>query len=360
MPLRVTQSASRTKKALGCSWQYHAAYILKIPDSSNDGARLGDCAHIILECLAPEKRKKYVSKILKKNDIFCIQSVKHLAYKLIHRHSLDSEVFILKLKEFVLNGLRSDFYGLARGKPIATYTEREFLIEKPEKYKVRGFIDRLFVYKDGTVVVRDYKSSKEAYKGHESSSENIQASDYALAVREIVKDVLVKKIIVEFLFLKFDCTKESVWSPKIYRGKQTKELEHNGGGKITIEFSPEEISGFEHELESYQKYLENFTEKTAQENFAADQGMPNDGSFSGKLLCGMGTVEGELKKDGTPKFACAAKFAFNYYHIFDAENNFVATCFLHEREKLEAKYPPANYNWQEKSYSGCPKFRKRS
>lgn len=360
MPLTVTQSASRTKKALGCSWQYFASYILKIPDTSNDGARLGDAAHIILECLAPEKRKKYVTKILKKKDIFCVQSIKHLAYKLIHRHSLDPEVFVPKLKDFVLNGLQSDFYGLERGKPIATYTEREFLIEKPEKYRVKGFIDRLFVYGDGTVVIRDYKSSKETYKGDESSSENIQASDYALAVREIVKDVPITKIIVEFLFLKFDCTKESAWTPKIYRGKQTKELEHNGGGKITIEFSPEEILGFEYELESYQSYLENFTEKTAKENFAADQGMPNDGSFSGKLLCGMGSVEGELKKDGTPKFACMAKFAFNYYHIFDAENKFVATCFLHEREKLEGKYPPAQFTWVEKTYDGCPKWKKRS
>ena len=216
------------------------------------------------------------------------------------------------------------------------------------------------VYQDGTVLIRDYKSSKETYKGHEADSDNIQASDYALAVREIVKEVPITKIIVEFLFLKFDCTKESVWSPKFYRGKKTKELEHNGGGKITIEFSPEEIIGFEHEAEDYQRYLENFTEKTAKGNFAADQGMPNDGSFSGKLLCGMGSVEGELKKDGTPKFACPAKFAFNYYHIFDAENNFIATCFLHEREKLEAKYPPNHYKWEEKTYLGCPKWKKRN
>ena len=360
MSFLITQSASKVKTALGCSWKYFCNYILRLPDSSNDGARLGDCSHVILESLAAEKRKDYVSKILEHGDIFAIQSIKHLAYKLIHRHSLDHEIFVPKLKEYVLNGLTSDFYGLSYGVPIATYTERDFLIERPEFYKIRGFIDRLFVYADGTVLVRDYKSSKEVYRGHDASNENIQASDYSLAVREIVKEVPITKIIVEFLFLKFDCTKESEWTTRIYRGKPTKEFDHNGGGKITLVYTPEEIEGFEYEAAGYQQYLEGFTEKHAYENFAADQGMPSDGTFSCKLLCGFATHKGQLKKDGTPMFACSYKFPFSYYHIFDAENKFAASCFIEDREKFENKYPHDQFNWIEKNYLGCARFQKRS
>jgi len=355
---KVTQSPSRVKTALNCSYKYYCSYIKKIPSKGNDGTRLGDSAHIILESLANNKRKEYVSKILEKGDIFAIQSVKHLAYKLIHRHKLDHEIFIPKLKDCVLNGLQSDFYGLEYGEPIASYTEKDFLLEKEGMYKVRGFIDRMFVYKDGTVVIRDYKSSKSVYKGHEASTDNIQGADYSLAAREIIKEVEIKKIIVQFLFLQFDCSLESSWTKKIYRGKETKDWEHNGGGRIILEYSPEEISGFEYELQGYQNYLENFSEKSAEENFAANQEYPTDGSFGGPLSCGRAKKLGELKKDGSLMFHCEYKFPFLYWHVLDAENNFVISCFFEEREKLEEKYPPP-FKWIEKQYSGCARFQKR-
>lgn len=361
MPFLITQSASKVKTALGCSWKYKCSYLDNLPQRGNDGSKVGSCCHVILECLATDKRKKYVEKILNKEDIFAVKGVKHLAYKLVHKEQLEPEAAIEKIKSFVLNGLRSDFYGLKYGTPIATYTERDFLIERPEFYKIRGFIDRLFVYADGTILVRDYKSSKGVYSGHEASNENVQASDYSLAVREIIKEVPVTRIIVEFLFLKFDCTLESEWTKRIYRGRETKEWDHNGGGLITLTYSPEEISGFEYEAADYQRYLENFKEENAVENFAYDQGMPKpEEGFCKQLMCGRSTYPGQLKKDGTVMFACEFKYPFNYYHIFDAENKFTASCFIEDREKFEGKYPHDQFNWVEKNYLGCARFQKRS
>ena len=46
---------------------------------------------------------------------------------------------------------------------------------------------------------------------------------------------------------------------------------------------------------------------------AANQGMPKDGSFSGKLLCGFAKEPNQLKKDGTPMMAWSiSKLDFVY------------------------------------------------
>ena len=40
-------SASRIKTAQSCSWLYWCKYKLKLPDTSNDGARRGSICHLI-------------------------------------------------------------------------------------------------------------------------------------------------------------------------------------------------------------------------------------------------------------------------------------------------------------------------
>lgn len=362
MPFKATQSASRVKTAMSCSWLYYAKYILKIPDPSNTGALLGDAAHRILECLAHPKRRELVGQIIQESDIFCYPPLRRLTYNIARHNEVDTPELVQKIKDFVLSGLSYDFYGEQHGKPVVALTEKDFLLDEPI-YKVRGFIDRLFVYRDGTAIIRDYKSSKECYKGDDASTLNLQASFYALAVKKMSERgeiPPVSNIRVQFLFLKFDLSQESEWCIGECRGKPTKKQYHNGGGRIEISFSDEEIAGFEFEVEDFQKYIENFDEQKARGNFAFDQGMPPDEEgFCGKLLCGFNSVPGELKKDGTLKWGCSAKFEFPYYQI-SQNGEYKASCFIDEREKFLTKYPVGDYTWVEHFYSGCPKFRQPS
>ena len=74
-------SASRIKVAQTCSWQYWTRYILKLPDTSNDGARRGTICHLVFECLGNPRHKKHYNKIIKNKDIFASKSVKRLVLK---------------------------------------------------------------------------------------------------------------------------------------------------------------------------------------------------------------------------------------------------------------------------------------
>ena len=42
-------SASRIKLAKQCSWQYWCKYVLKLPESTNEGASRGWIVHLVLE-----------------------------------------------------------------------------------------------------------------------------------------------------------------------------------------------------------------------------------------------------------------------------------------------------------------------
>lgn len=361
--LKVTLSASKIKTAQSCSFKYYGSYVLHLPDKQNSGSAKGGTVHIILECLANPRRRKLVEKILKQKDPFhgkdC-QGIKKLVYKHAHKLNIADDESVEMMKGFIVNGLSHDFYGEDRGMPIGVYTEKDFLIEA-EKYKIRGFIDRLFIYEDGHALIRDYKSSKQQYQGHEAENENPQAASYCLAVRDLAEKGIippVRTVSVEFLFLKFDCNLESSWDTGIYQGRVTKKLYSNGGGKITLNYRWDEIKGFEHYLEGVQNYLENFTEVDAVKNFAATQPRPADDSFSGPISCGRANFAGELKKDGSIMWHCPMKFGFSYYYITQ-NDKWVASCFLDEREKFLVKYPICDYLWEEKEFLGCPAHKNR-
>lgn len=362
--LKVTLSASKIKTAQSCSMKYFLSYIEHLPDRSNLGATLGGLTHVILEYLAIDRRRKLVAKILKQRDIFkgkSCRGIEKLVYKFLHKLGIATDENVEKIKLFVLNGLSHDFYGEDRGKPIATFTEKDFLTIT-DTYKVRGFIDRLFIYENGHALIRDYKSSKATYQGEDASTSGIQATTYCLAVRELAaKKIIppVKTVSVEFLFLKFDCNLESSWATGIYQGRETKKLYHNGGGKITLNYQWDEVKGFEQYLGSVQNYLENFTEKDAEKNYAATQPRSEDDSFSGPLNCGFGTYPGQLKKDGSLMFSCSYRHPFDYYFITQ-DDKWIASCFLDEREKLLVKYPIESYQWTEKHHAGCKYWQNRA
>ncbi len=63
-------SASRIKTAQGCSWLYWCKYKLKLPDTSNDGAKRGSICHLIFELLGEKKTKPHYDKIMEAQRCF--------------------------------------------------------------------------------------------------------------------------------------------------------------------------------------------------------------------------------------------------------------------------------------------------
>ena len=66
----------------------------------------------------------------------------------------------------------------------------------------------MFVYKDNSVVIRDFKSSKQVFKGKEIT-DNLQNLIYCLAVKHLMPE---SKPRAEFLFLRFDLEKDMLGS----------------------------------------------------------------------------------------------------------------------------------------------------
>jgi hypothetical protein len=112
-----------------------------------------------------------------------------------------------------------------------------------------------------------------------------------------------------------------------------------------------ELEGFEMQLSEIQKYLDNFSEKNAKQNFALHQGFPTDNSFSGKLLCGFATKKGELKKDGSPKWHCPMKFDFFFYEVLNSKGDVVRAYF---EDEFSEHLVPEGGSYEMKYYQGCP------
>ena len=329
-------SASRIKTAQSCSWLYWCKYKLGLPEKGNDGARRGSICHLVFEVLGVKKRKKYFNKIIKTQDVFCIPSIKRLILKHAVKEGVDDKDNVELMKDMIFNGLSYDFFGGDSSKPTEEYSEKDFEIVKTDgdiNYKIRGFIDKLFLYKSKKfALIRDFKTSKDVFKGKDQT-DNLQDLMYSLAVQKLFPDYSNR--ISEFLFLKFDL-----------------DLNASKSGIVRMKpLDPDELKGFELQLSEIQKYLDNFSEKDAKYNLAAYQGFPKDGSFSGKLLCGFATEKGELKKDGSPKWHCPMKFDFFYYEVYDAEGKTLKTYF---EEDFRDDLVPEGGFCELRYYQGCP------
>lgn len=333
---KVKLSASRLKTAKTCSWLYWSKYHLKLPDKTNDGAARGTICHLIFECLGNSRHKPTYKKITKARDIFASPSVKRLVYKHARLLGIDDDSNIEMVKEMTLAGLEHDFFGSKRGKPTEAHSEYEFdlHIKNEEKdYCIKGFIDKLFLYKkNGAAIIRDFKTSKQVFKG-EDETKNLQDYIYCLAVRELFPDY--KNRISEFLFLKFD-------------------LKSNGTMKMK-KINAAKLDSFEIELTKSQSYLDKFTERHAKSNYAADKPRPKDGSFGGQIVCGFAKFRGQLKKDGNPMWHCVYKFPFDYYALYDDNDKLISTAFPEEYHTLISKRKE-NFSIRKMHYSGCPRW----
>ena len=335
-PPKTPLSASRIKTVQSCSWLYWCKYKLHLPDKSNDGAKRGSICHLIFEVLGEKKRKKYYNKLIKTEDIYSVPSIKRLVMKHAKREEVDDEENIQLIKEMTYNGLTYDFFGSDLSKPTEEYSEKDFEIVKNDgeiRYKIRGFIDKLFLYKRKKfAIIRDFKTSKAVFKGKDAT-DNLQDLMYSLAVRNLFPEYSTR--VSEFLFLKFDLDAES----------------SNSGLMQMKPLDDDELEGFELQLSEIQNYLDSFSLKHAKKNFAAYKGFPNDGSFSGKLLCGFAKKKGELKLDGNPKWYCPMKFDFFYYQVKNSDGDVIASYF---EEEFEENLVPDGGTYELKYYEGCP------
>lgn len=338
----VKLSASRIKTAKTCSWLYWVKYHLMLPDKKNDGSSRGDICHNVFEFLGKNNKKRlsYHSEIIKQQDAFSVPSIKRYILSQAANKNVDDQENLTLINDMIVSGLEYDFYGKDFGKPTKCYSEYEFDIsvdEKNKKYRIKGFIDKLFLYKSKKVaLIRDFKTSKNVFKGKEVS-ENLQDYMYCLAVRHLFPEYTNRKS--EFVFLKFD----------LKSGDESKGLLKMD--KITAA----DLNKFEKNLTDVQLYLSKFNQRMAKSNYAADQKVTKEDGFAGQIVCGFARYRGQPKKNGDPMWHCAYKFPFDYYALYDENEDLVKTAFMEDYYEL-IKMKKSGWIIRKENYQGCPRF----
>ena len=297
--------------------------MLKLPSTSNSGAARGTACHLVFEVLLNKRHKHHFEKITTDNSIFNSPSIVILIEKSLKKDGFYDKENMQMCNDMILVGLNSDFFARG-GKVIAA--EQEFLLENEDpEYKIKGFMDKPIGYpKTKLIKIVDYKSSKNKFQESELDA-NIQALTYSLAAQKLWPKM--KRVIIEFLFLKFPEEPQQ-----------------------QVESTKDELKGFERWLAHIYKLINNFTEKEAKSNFAADQPMPpKGGGFKGPLHCGFAKRKGQLKKDGSPMWHCEYKFPFDYYVLVGKDGKEKGKAF--NKKDLS---PSKGEKIKEKHYEGCP------
>ena len=340
-------SASKIKKAQSCSWSYWATYHLKVPDRSNDGASRGWICHLIFELLGSPHHKPRYDEILLKDSIFACEPIRRLVGYHARRLGVNDKENLELINNMTLAGLHFDFFGGRRGNPTESISEQSFdmTVEEGNKlYRLRGFIDKLFLYKEKSLaVIRDFKSSKSVFKGKDLT-DNLQDLLYTLAVKRLFPHLKARQ--VEFVFLKFDL---------------------NSTGTIKMaQISEEELEGLEMQLTQIQKFLDDFDEEDAVSNFAAPQNYPSDGSFGGPLMCGKDGYKiyrGKplLDKEGNKVVAyiCSYRKPLDYYVLKNKDGKIIKSVFTENKDSLTPNLK-AGETLELVKYSGCPYWNKTS
>lgn len=352
MNKKVYLSASRIKTAQQCSWLYWCKYILKLPDRGNDGASKGWICHLVFEVLGKDRRKPYYDKIIKDRTVFNIPSIKKMIIKHAIRLGVNTPDSLTDMDTMILRGLDYDFFGDDGGEIKESISEKEFNLSIEEgklKYNIRGFIDKLFLYKNKKAVIRDFKTSKQRFKGKEID-DNMQDLMYCLAIKKLFPEY---KSLSEFLFLRFDMEKDIFGNP--------------GNGVMQMkEISDDTLEGFEIELAQIQKYLENFSKSQATSNFASEQGYPKDGTFGGPLSCGkdgfkMRKGEPVLDENGEPvkAFICAYRKPFDYFVLLSEDGSIKKSVYEEGQDQLDELKEKGD-TIERRTYEGCPAWKCKS
>lgn len=101
-----------------------------------------------------------------------------------------------------------------------------------------------------------------------------------------------------------------------------------------------------------QDQVDNFTEKDAISNMAANQPYPEKGGgFCGPMMCGAKN-KGELKLDGSPKYVCPYRHPFDYFVLLDKETREIKDSAF-TLEELEVS---DSVVVEKRTFLGCPAF----
>jgi len=317
-------SASRIKTFESCSWIYYCKYNLKLPDKSNDGAKRGNCVHLVLECLLNPRHKKHYDTLIEKRMISSAPPVERLIRKQAKKEDLvltnENKQMI---REMILVALESDFF--CKGGELFK-SEFEFIIESDDpKYKIKGFIDKMARFPNNTLKIYDYKTSKSKFEGEEITN-NVQSMAYQLYGKKVEG---FDNVFSDFLFLRFP-----------------------DDPTVEINFDDEKLDGFELYLEYLFEQINNFDERHATTNLAAHKPFAKKGEgFKGRTMCGRAGFAGQKKKDGNPMWHCAFKFPFDYYVKQDKDGRVIESAF-EKKDLTESK----GCTILQKKYSGCPAF----
>lgn len=328
----VVLSASRLKTLEDCSYLYYAKYFLRLPDTTNDGARRGSVVHKVFEVLLNPRHKKHYDAIIKKGTAKGLPVMDRFLKLQCHREGLTNE-FDNKgvnnmdlIHEMIMVGLRHDFF-CQNAKLEDPEIEFNYDNEDPP-YSIRGFIDKIAERKirsKRVLDIWDYKSSASQFEGEDLDA-NVQAMMYSL----YAKRVRSMDAVVRFVFLRFpeDPVQE-------------------------LEFSDDVLEGFEMYLAHITEFLENFNEKKGRSNMASKQPYPARGEgFRGPLMCGYAKYPGHTsKKTGKEYWHCPYKFPFEYYALLDKDGEVLKTAF--KKSELTAE---KGQKIMKKEYGGCPSF----
>jgi hypothetical protein len=313
-------SASRLDLFLECSYKYAFRYLYKLPDKGNDGANRGSVAHDIFEILSNKRHKHHVEAVIKSGRLDKKSTLWKLVEQKAKKYGVDDVENLSMIDEFIVTGLKYDFFGPPN--TIEIFTEKYFDFEyclNNVNYRIKGYIDKLFLVKDGRrkyLVCKDYKSSKRKFD-KEKMAFNHQAMIYQLAIeRYLFPDIKLKNF--DFFFLKF--ADDPIQSANL--------------------LSPEQLVGYELWLTNIQKKINNFDENDAQINFAA-----NDQVLK-ITRCGK---EG-FKKTGEKYFICEAQLPFNYFLLQDKAGEILKTSHYNDL------VPDKGQRVVEKFYPGCQYF----
>lgn len=324
-------SPSKIKTFSSCSEIYAAKYLDKIPDNKNSGSVRGSIVHELFELYINRKKyEKTVNKIIQTNEL-PKSAIKFITKKL-KDEGFFSEENLNKCKNFVLTGLKNDFYCES-----GELQPPEEHFEIGEGYKIQGFIDQYAIYFDGVdyfAIVKDFKSQRQKFTNQELEN-NLQGFTYLLAVKNKHPKINIFKSYVKFILLDFPEDPIQIFKLK----------------------NQAQIDGFESYLKYMNELVDKFGHKNRKDNLAAKKGHPKpEDGFSGLLMCGIGvSYAGELKKDGkTPKYYCSFRFPFEYFvAIKDGEIKY--------RSKTKSdldKYEKLGYSIETRKYKGCPHWNK--
>lgn len=325
-------SASSIKELEKCTWKYWCRKILQVPDKSNAGASRGTVCHEVFELLMNGRHKHHYDTILKAKTIQASPSIDRLVKNKIAGDPYLDEVdnkgnnnYNL-INQMIVNGLSYNFY--REGEKLYP-PESYFEIKNDNpKYSFRGFIDKLSE-DDARFVISDYKSSAEPFTEQELEME-IQAAAYSLWAMKAKK----KPSRVEFIFLR-----------------------HPEDPVRIVEYTREELLGFEVYFSYWQGFIDNIDETSAKLRLAADLGYPKpEEGFSKKLMCGYPSHPHQRKKNGDAYYYCPYKFKMYFWGVYD--NDKLIKTFLLADEKDALSYAEDKYEVRKMFYAGCPAYQR--